>query len=71
MKNGEKVQVRLHTGEVVEAVYSHAGSPGKSHWVSHDGELLQACNTLIGGAYYQRCRFVGPPCVLVPVGVRA
>ena len=71
MRQGDKVPVRLETGQVVEAVYSHAAAHGKNHWVKRNGELLLACKSSIGGQIYQRCRFVGPCSVAVPSGVRA
>jgi hypothetical protein len=69
MKQGKMVPVRLGSGEVAVAVYDHAAQYGKGHWVRLNGEPLQACDSPIGGLYFRRCRFVGPPCVLVPVPV--
>lgn len=78
LSKGDTCRVRLHTGEVVEAVYD---SPRVSwycegcHWVRAKGALFIALNKeLIQsrgklGLLSDECRFVGPSCDLVPVGV--
>lgn len=69
LEKGAKVKVRLHTGEVVEAVYDEPyHEDEKRHWVdtSEYGFMIAGrCppNESI------RVRFVGNPCDLVPVGV--
>jgi len=69
LEKGAKVKVRLHTGEVVEAVYDEPHhQDAKRHWVD-----TNECGYMIAGADKPeeevRCRFVGPSCDLVPVGV--
>lgn len=79
LEKGAKVKVRLHTGEVVEAAYlePHYASKvrvKKSHLVEIEGG--QICTAGKFSPYHplnpfmnDRVRFVGPSCVLVPVGV--
>ena len=71
LKKGEKVPVRLGTGEVVEAFYDGPSGIKKQHWVHVRGELCRATHYTDSTDSVPRVRFVGPPCVLVPVGVRA
>lgn len=78
LERGAPVRVRLHTGEVVEAVYD---SPRVSwycdgvHWVIANGSLFFALNKeliqsrRITGLLDDECIFVGPPCVLGAAGV--
>lgn len=61
-----KCRVRLHTGEVVEAVYDHPSLAEKCHWVEIDGIAYFARSKI---KETDDCRFVGPACVLLPVGV--
>lgn len=69
LKKGDPCRVRLHTGEVVEAVY-YGHCHNKSHFVIANGKDYCAdrrpkkCLITMDD-----CRFVGPACVLVPVGV--
>lgn len=72
LEKGAKAKVRLHTGEVVEAEYEERASVGAHHWVLHKGKALQTVGLTVHldkGNYFERCRFVGNPCVLMPVGV--
>jgi hypothetical protein len=69
MKKGEKVRVRLGTGEVAEAVYDGPSGIKKQHWVHVRGRLCRAMYYTNSTGAVPRVRFVGPPCVLVPVGV--
>lgn len=74
LKKGDKCPVRRHTGEVVEAEY-HSQDPNrkKFHFVLMcDGYLALAWKyePMAGDEFsYEAVRFVGNPCVLVPVGV--
>lgn len=72
LEKGAPVRVRLHTGEVVEARYRHE-SFRKQHYVTlPDGREIPATKyppKLTDWFPYERVRFVGAPCVLVPVGV--
>ena len=74
LEKGAKVRVRLHTGEVVDAVYDSPDTfADKAHWVERDGWLF----ALVWGKPPQMgdengwptARFVGPPCDHLPVGV--
>lgn len=74
LEKGAKVKVRLHTGEVVEAVYDSKDLfADKAHWVARDGwlfALVWAKKPQAGDENnWQTARFVGPACVLLPVGV--
>lgn len=69
IKKGDPVRVRLHTGEVVEAAYSHKAVFGTNHWVLYKNEKHQAVSEFSKQFIFPQCRFVGPSCVLVPVGV--
>ena len=70
LEKGAKVRVRLHTGEVVEAVYESFGSPEfKHHYLRYMGNLLISVNRRIIKEW--ECRFVGPACVPVPMEARA
>jgi hypothetical protein len=70
LERGDQVRVRLHTGEVVEAGYSHKAAIGPNHWVIHNNEKHQAVGIFSDSIIFPQCRFVGNPCVLVPVGVK-
>lgn len=68
LSKGDTCKVRLHTGEVVDAVYDRACVTEKHHSVFVNGQFL------IAGSIkrFAHCRFVGPACDLVdivPVGV--
>lgn len=67
LEKGAPVRVRLHTGEVVEAAYECESEAGfKTHLVDIGLPwCLRTSSKNING----ECRFVGNPCVLVPVGV--
>ena len=71
MNRGDKVSVRLHTGEVVEAAYIEpSGADPMYHRVdagiNNAGfEYLIACR--IASSDYGLCRFVGPSCVMEPL----
>lgn len=74
LEKGYPVRVRLHTGEVVEAVYDCQDKfADKAHWVIRDGWIF----ALVWGKKpqkgdensWQTARFVGNPCVLGPVWV--
>lgn len=69
LEKGAKVKVRLHTGEVVEAVYDGPAAFGNHHWVEHNGKHLQTvgCSHRLNRS--TACRFVGSACVHLPVGV--
>lgn len=71
MNRGDKCRVRLHTGEVVEAVYSHkSGVYDKDHFVDFMGNRYRATRSLdIRKGFAPQCRFVGNPCVLLHEGV--
>lgn len=61
MTRGDKCRVRLHTGEVVEAVYDHMYHQGE-HEVKINGREFIATDKF----YDRSCvRFVGNPCVLL------
>lgn len=66
LSKGDTCRVRLHTGEVVEAVYDEPSllSP-KKHFVFYKNDILLAVGKIKMPA---NCRFVGNPCVLLPVG---
>lgn len=77
LSKGDTCRVRLHTGEVVEAVYeAKAQTLRKCHLVNVNGGKLIAIG---GGTLRSRkrhnsmmdheCVLIGPSCVLVPVGV--
>ena len=68
LEKGAKAKVRLHTGEVVVGKYQFPVGQfmQKSHWVKYGRRLLLACSQITDD---ESCRFVGNPCVLVPVGV--
>ena len=71
IKKGDTAKVRLHTGEVVEAVYLHSGYKDKTHWVSvGDNECyVSSCNPQQENEHeFAVVRFVGNPCVLLPIG---
>ncbi len=64
---GDTVRVRLHTGEVVDAIYKGASEYGyKTHLVKIPNEMC--CRRVISIAPYSdtTCRFVAPSCDLVP-----
>lgn len=74
LSKGDPCRVRLHTGEVVEAVYDCPDRfADKAHWVEFGGwnlALVWGLKPAQGGNNsWQTARFVGPSCVLVPVGV--
>ena len=71
LERGAKVRVRLHNGEVVEAVYDERAAHGPHHWVEHEGELMQTVGLSEDIQRAGACRFIGPSCVLGPVGVSA
>ena len=67
---GDTVRVRLHTGEVVEAVYEFESYRNERMAIHHlrdkNGKLLIAIKgrpTIYG----HECRFIGPSCDLVPL----
>lgn len=62
LKRGDPVKVRLHTGDVVEAVYV-TDSPNfqKQHIVDIDSSWLWAGRKAENRC---ECRFVGPSCNL-------
>lgn len=65
LSKGDTVKVRLFTGEVVEAVYDDPMESmvcEKHHFVEINGRSMVA-------GKYGNCRFVGPSCDLLPVGV--
>lgn len=75
LEKGAKVRVRLHTGEVVEAVY---GEPIDDldccHHLNYGALIAIGGNVLRTRIRHKsmldhECVFVGPPCVLGPVGV--
>ncbi len=66
LKRGEPVKVRLHTGEVVEAVYGENYFK-KYHWLEINGVTVVAGSEKPRPetAYcYAGVRFVGPSCDL-------
>lgn len=67
LSKGDPCRVRLHTGKIVSARYqSPVGQfMQKSHWVKYGRRLLLACSQITDD---ESCRFVGNPCVLLPVG---
>lgn len=68
MNKGDKCRVRLHTGEVVEAVYDEPSRVEKDHWVRVNGRACRATN-YTSDERPLRVRFVGNPCVLLHEGV--
>lgn len=59
MKKGEKVKVRLSTGEVVNANYEHSAKYAeRAHWVTFEGRsyLAQKFSPKLNPDW---CRFVG------------
>ena len=64
LKKGDPCRVRLHTGEVVEAVYDEPMHLDKHHH-AWNGNILLAVGE------YGNCIFVGPACVLAPMEARA
>lgn len=67
LTKGDPCRVRLHSGEVVEAEYdSQCTYVKEHHWVLIDG-FSKVMGDFRG--LFAECRFVGNPCVLVPVGV--
>lgn len=70
LKKGDPCRVRLHTGEVVEAVYDKPSIIEKDHFVKVEGKTYRATSWPdITENMITECRFVGNPCLLVPVGV--
>jgi len=71
LEKGAPVRVRLHTGEVVEAVYECESEVGhKTHLVRLNGQSW--CERVMGSSCTKNIsigRFVGNPCDPVPVGV--
>ena len=71
LEKGAKVRVRLHTGEVVEAHYDKPRLCEKEHWLVIDNPIrcAHACRELKpeAGFDFEKVRFVGNPCVLIPV----
>jgi hypothetical protein len=75
LSKGDPCRVRLHTGEVVEAVYDgQAKTLDKCHFLN-SGKLIA-----IGGETLRfrkrnnsmlphECVIIGPSCVILPVGV--
>jgi hypothetical protein len=70
LTKGDPCRVRLHTGEVVEAVYDDTArypkDHPKCHWVEFNNRQYFARQKIV---HFNDCRFVGNPCDLVPVGV--
>ncbi len=72
MNKGDKCRVRLHTGEVAEAIYSHASTINfKVHFVRlPTGDLAIAWGRKpMFSTVCMAVRFVGNPCVLLHEGV--
>lgn len=67
LSKGAPVKVRLHTGEVVEAVYKEYDEDWGMHYLDLNGYEIIAPNRETNNDW--ECRFIGSPCVLVPVGV--
>lgn len=73
LKKGDPCRVRLHTGEVVEAVYV-LGAGHKDHYVMINDKLVCVWHHKNGRPSaeteicYECANFVGNPCVLVPIG---
>jgi hypothetical protein len=69
LKQGDPCRVRLHTGEVVDAIYDEPyGVFPKDHFVEIKGHLFVATSTPHIGDDYCPCdrvRFVGPSCDLI------
>ena len=66
IKKGDPCRVRLHTGEVVEAVYDEPLVTGdKKHFVKCKDDFLIAVKKTKKSRH---CRFVGNPCKLTPIG---
>lgn len=70
LSKGDACRVRLHTGEVVEAVYDEPTFPEKDHYVNYRGIALRATKKPSTGVFVNSCRFVAASCDLVPVGVK-
>ena len=69
LKKGDTCRVRLHTGEVVEAVYDKQGYYSKIHHVIDSYGIRRIAGCKISDIEF--CRFVGPACVPVPMEARA
>ena len=73
-EKGAKVRVRLHTGEVVEAVYDQPrATNNKEHWlnIAYPHRCVHAARhpEPASDFDFEKVRFVGNPCDLLPVGV--
>lgn len=74
LSKGDTCRVRLHAGEAVDAVYDRVAYPSfeKAHWVTVNG---LPCYASSGAPHPENqfdhacVRFIGPSCVLLPVGV--
>ena len=75
LEKGAKVRVRLHTGEVVEAVYDEPRLCSKEHWllINNPARFVHAGRELKRETRsdFEKVRFVGPACVPVPMEARA
>ena len=70
LSKGDTCCVRLRTGEVVEATYVKPSiAVKKDHFVFVGGEQYRATSKPQEFYSIPECRFVGPACALVPVGV--
>lgn len=74
LSKGDTCRVRLHTGEVVEAVYD-CWARQKDHYAFVNGVRVLVYHHTKSKPKravqwkYEVVNFVGNPCVLVPVGV--
>lgn len=67
LSKGDHVKVRVHTGEVVEAVYDCPCTyVKKHHWVLING-FSKVMGSFCGSS--AECQLIGPACDLVPVGM--
>lgn len=69
LSKGDPCRVRLHNSEVVEAVYDEPSAIKRDHWVIVDDVLCRATDHTSEISLPECVRFVGPSCVLLPVGV--
>ena len=75
LKKGDPCRVRLHTGEVVEAVYGNPRLCSKEHWllINNPTRFVHAGRELKRETRFdfEKVRFVANPCDHLPMEVRA
>lgn len=63
IKKGDLVKVRLSTGSIVYATYSHQSEGSKNHWVKYNGKFFESVGKTQAlkfntGNLLGRCRFI-------------